>query len=337
MNPVFEALQIDLNEAEVEIATLAAEVTDRESRLAQLQAVIDEAPEVEAQLAQLNREYGVVRDQYQKLIQTREIQNLSEKASDTEQVAFRVLNPPMAGTEPAYPPRLLFLAAALMVAVAAGGVVCLLLARLKPVFGTGSELRQISGVPLLGVIGQATSSPSAPSRIKASVAWFLSAASALIKENKTTPQQRGVPHTARVGPSPRRSVAVANDEQPRNGVDMLLDRLSADELIASVPEEQRKLAEQYRVIKRPILRNADPNRDSRVMPGNLLMVASALPGEGKTFTSINLAVSIAKERDWSVLLVDSDCHKRHLSRVLGAEQARGLPTYYGSPGSPSIL
>jgi polysaccharide chain length determinant protein (PEP-CTERM system associated) len=179
-NPVFEALQIDLNKAEVEITTLAAQVRDGESRLAQLQAVIDEAPEVEAQLAQLNREYDVVRDQYQKLIQTREIQNLSEKASDTEQVAFRILNPPMAGTEPAYPPRLSFLAAALMVAVAAGGGVCLVLARLKPVFGTGSELREISGVPLLGVIGQATPSPSARSRRIASLAWFLSGASALI-------------------------------------------------------------------------------------------------------------------------------------------------------------
>ncbi len=140
-----------------------------------------------------------------------------------------------------------------------------------------------------------------------------------------------MPHSGHVGPSPQLSVAVAADEQ-RNGLDMLLKSLSADGLLASVPDEQRRLAEQYRVIKRPILRNADPNRDSRVVRGNLLMVASALPGEGKTFTSINLAVSIAKERDWSVLLVDSDCHKRHLSRVLAAEQALGLTDLLREPG-----
>jgi capsular exopolysaccharide synthesis family protein len=54
------------------------------------------------------------------------------------------------------------------------------------------------------------------------------------------------------------------------------------------------------------------------------MVASALSGEGKTFTSVNLCLSIARERDWSVVLVDADSSKPHLTRLFSAENEPGL-------------
>ena len=88
--------------------------------------------------------------------------------------------------------------------------------------------------------------------------------------------------------------------------------------------EERRLAEQYRTIKRPLLRNADPNLDPPIDRGNLIMVGSALANEGKTFTCVNLCLSIARERDWSVVLVDADCSKPHLTRLFGAESERGL-------------
>ncbi len=56
----------------------------------------------------------------------------------------------------------------------------------------------------------------------------------------------------------------------------------------------------------------------------LIMVTSALPGDGKTFTSINLAFSLARERDISVLLVDADLLKPHVSKIFGLQQAPGL-------------
>jgi len=99
--------------------------------------------------------------------------------------------------------------------------------------------------------------------------------------------------------------------------------LTKNGLLALGPEE-RHLAEQYRVIKRPLLRNASPDRDPPVPRGNLIMVASALSGEGKTFTSVNLSLSIARERDWDVVLVDADCSKPQLTRLFGAEHERGL-------------
>jgi exopolysaccharide/PEP-CTERM locus tyrosine autokinase len=89
------------------------------------------------------------------------------------------------------------------------------------------------------------------------------------------------------------------------------------------PDQDRQFADQYRRIKRPLIDkalSAEPTaRESRV-----IMVTSALPGDGKTFTSINLALSMALERDVSVLLVDSDVAKRHVSEIFGLAGRAGL-------------
>lgn len=151
-NPVYQAVQIALNEVEVEIATLEADVADREQRLADLQALIDEVPAVEAELARLNRDYDVVYDQYQALIQSRETQQLSERASATDQIEFRVLNPPRAEIEPVAPPRLLMLAAVLVASLAAGGGLAYILAQLRPVFSNARALREVSGYPVIGMV-----------------------------------------------------------------------------------------------------------------------------------------------------------------------------------------
>lgn len=84
------------------------------------------------------------------------------------------------------------------------------------------------------------------------------------------------------------------------------------------------LANQYRDIKRPLIAHAFGKRATRIERGNLIMVTSALAGEGKTFTSINLALSMARERDHSVLLVDADVAKPHISHMFGAENEPGL-------------
>ena len=67
-----------------------------------------------------------------------------------------------------------------------------------------------------------------------------------------------------------------------------------------------QIADEFRVIKRPIIRNALGRAGAKVRNGNLVMVTSALPGEGKTFTALNLAMSVAMEYDNTVLLVDGD-------------------------------
>jgi exopolysaccharide/PEP-CTERM locus tyrosine autokinase len=97
-------------------------------------------------------------------------------------------------------------------------------------------------------------------------------------------------------------------------------------LIAPVAE-QRLFEDEYRVIKRPIIANAFGKRSDLVENGYAVLVSSALSGDGKTFTCINLALSIAREQDVNVVLVDADTRKPHISSLFDARHEKGLLDY----------
>ena len=101
------------------------------------------------------------------------------------------------------------------------------------------------------------------------------------------------------------------------------DRLRSAGLLAPVNQE-RDLADQYRKIKRPLLDIASGRVADTLALANLIMVTSALPGDGKTFTCINLALSMAMEKDTSVLLVDTDVAKPDISRLFGIDNEPGI-------------
>ncbi|KRB98973.1 protein tyrosine kinase [Hydrogenophaga sp. Root209] len=84
------------------------------------------------------------------------------------------------------------------------------------------------------------------------------------------------------------------------------------------------IADQFRVIKRPLLANATGKGAAPVANGNLIMVTSAMPGEGKSFTAVNLAMSIAMELDYRVLLVDADVSRPSLRKTLNLPAGPGL-------------
>ncbi|MBX5461122.1 MAG: AAA family ATPase [Steroidobacteraceae bacterium] len=89
-------------------------------------------------------------------------------------------------------------------------------------------------------------------------------------------------------------------------------------------KQARQIAEEYRQIKRPLIANALGRGATKLQNAHVIMMASAMPAEGKTFTSINLAFSMASEKDVTVLLVDADVAKPHISRLLGLDKERGL-------------
>ena len=106
-------------------------------------------------------------------------------------------------------------------------------------------------------------------------------------------------------------------------VEIDLDALSAAGIVSpNAPRSQ--IADQFRVIKRPLIRNAMGKGASVIANGNLIMVTSALAGEGKSFTAINLALSIATELDNTVMLVDADVARPSVLRVLGLPPSPGL-------------
>ena len=89
-------------------------------------------------------------------------------------------------------------------------------------------------------------------------------------------------------------------------------------------EDLQLLVRQYRKIKQPLIDRAMGRGAPRLPKGYLIMIASAMAGEGKSFTAVNLALSLALEKDLRVLLVDADVAKPHLSHVLGRGEAPGL-------------
>ena len=91
------------------------------------------------------------------------------------------------------------------------------------------------------------------------------------------------------------------------------------------PEAPRsKIADEFRVLKRPIIKNAQDGSASSVAHANCVMVTSALPGEGKSFVALNLALSIAVEVDSTVLLVDADVANPNLLKRMNLPAAKGL-------------
>jgi receptor protein-tyrosine kinase len=102
-----------------------------------------------------------------------------------------------------------------------------------------------------------------------------------------------------------------------------LDRLRSAGFITPGMADSRLLHE-FRIIKRPLIQNALGKGAGPVERGNLIMVTSSLPGEGKSFVSLNLAMSMAMEVDCRVLLVDGDVIKPAIPRLLGIPRAKGL-------------
>ncbi|RIX45467.1 MAG: tyrosine-protein kinase family protein [Rhodocyclales bacterium GT-UBC] len=106
-------------------------------------------------------------------------------------------------------------------------------------------------------------------------------------------------------------------------VEIDLEAIAASGLL--VPHAKRsQLADEFRVIKRPLIANAMGKTKDKIANGNLIMITSALPGEGKSFTAINVAISIAMELDNTVMLVDADVARPSVLNMLGLPPAQGL-------------
>ena len=122
---------------------------------------------------------------------------------------------------------------------------------------------------------------------------------------------------ARIGKAKEPSATKRPDEE--------IDLVSLREAGYITPDMPPNLmSEEFRIIKRTILLNAFAKGDKKIANGNVILVTSSNPGEGKTFCAINLALSIATEQDVTVLLVDADFSKPEVLNRLGVSGGRGL-------------
>ncbi|QBI04200.1 XrtA system polysaccharide chain length determinant [Pseudoduganella albidiflava] len=153
-SPMLQQMNVQLSVEEARIASLKARVGEYSSRLAQMRSLSTQAPEVEAQLAQLNRDYAVNKENYEKLVQRRESAKLSGDLSTvTDMLTFRVVDPPSVPSVPAGPNRPRLYTLVLLGALVAGLGTALLLSQIRPTFLSQTNLREVTGLPILGSIG----------------------------------------------------------------------------------------------------------------------------------------------------------------------------------------
>lgn len=120
--------------------------------------------------------------------------------------------------------------------------------------------------------------------------------------------------------------AAASPQPPAaaGGMVYIQDRLRENNMLVQGSCLSPNFSDEYRRIKRPLLSNAFGKSSSLMEKSNLILVTSSIPGEGKTHTAINLALSIAHERDHTVLLVDCDVARHGASTALGIVDKPGL-------------
>lgn len=152
-NSVYEQIKIRLIEADTKIASLSGR---REMQLATVNSLQEKAqsvPVVEADMAKLNRDYEVLRQNYEALLGRREsariAQDLETKSSD---VQFRVIDPPTDPFEASSPNRPLLLTAVLIVGLGAGFVLAVVMSQLKSTYLTANDLRAAFALPVLGSV-----------------------------------------------------------------------------------------------------------------------------------------------------------------------------------------
>jgi polysaccharide chain length determinant protein (PEP-CTERM system associated) len=165
-NPVYQSIQLELNHADVDIADLRTQLIEHEGKERQLRQLLNTAPQVEAEFAQLNRDYDVNKAQYTALLSSFEKARLGERADSAGSVKFEVVEPPIVSKRPVWPMRPQLMAAILLASIAAGIVIANRLDRLRPLVGSPSGLAASTGVNVLAAIGSAF-----PARARSARHW----------------------------------------------------------------------------------------------------------------------------------------------------------------------
>jgi len=155
INPVYQAMRVSLSQTELQVVEVKNQLAIDEAEVARLRGMVNTVPEVEAELARLNRDYEVNKAQYQALLQRLESARLSEEADASKEAGrFRIVEPPQAADQPIAPNRFLFNTAILLFAAGAGLGIAFVLHQINPVFSTRKQLAAETNVPVLISISQ---------------------------------------------------------------------------------------------------------------------------------------------------------------------------------------
>ncbi|MBW8364326.1 MAG: hypothetical protein K0M39_07200 [Rhizobium sp.] len=154
-NPVYQQLTLSIAEADANVSSLRARVSEYQRRYAELRNASNMIPQVEQEYTQLMRDYDVYRQNYDALLKRRESVTMSgEVESKTDTVDFRVIDPPFVPSQPAWPNRPLLLSLVTLGGLGAGIAVAFLLSQLRRTVTDRRVLRELTGLPLLGAVSR---------------------------------------------------------------------------------------------------------------------------------------------------------------------------------------
>lgn len=154
-SPMLQQLKVSLSTEEARVASLRARVDEYALRVARLKEMSVAAPEVETQLAQLNRDYTINKENYEKLVASRESAKLSgELSATTEMMTFRVIDPPTSPQAPTGPNRPRLISMVFFGALLAGIGGALLMSKIRPTFLSANSLREATNLPILGSVSK---------------------------------------------------------------------------------------------------------------------------------------------------------------------------------------
>jgi polysaccharide chain length determinant protein (PEP-CTERM system associated) len=152
-SPVYQKLRLSLAQADAEVASLRSQLATQTAQLNEVRGLAGRVPQVEAEHAQLNRDYDIVRKAYDAMVARRESAALGVKLDASAQLAeFRVVEPPRVSTTPAFPARLHWAALALVAALVLGVGATVAAEMASPTFEETAALQQVSGRPVIGVV-----------------------------------------------------------------------------------------------------------------------------------------------------------------------------------------
>ncbi|HYM33028.1 MAG TPA: XrtA system polysaccharide chain length determinant [Candidatus Cybelea sp.] len=154
-NPLFDQVRLKLVDAETALQTLQRRYAGQQAEVARLEELAKSAPEVEAKVIALDRDYQVIKKNYEELLGRRESAKLSQDMDiKADKVQFRMIDPPHVPLEPNFPNRPLLLSAVLLAGLAGGVMSAFLRARIADAFSTLQNLREMGSVVVLGGVSQ---------------------------------------------------------------------------------------------------------------------------------------------------------------------------------------
>jgi polysaccharide chain length determinant protein (PEP-CTERM system associated) len=153
LNPLNQEITLEISKLEGQVASLRVREDDYVDKIAELQSKIDLVPQIEAEGMSRNRNYEIVKQKYEELLARKESADITKRAEvSSEDLQFRIIQPPLAPPAPTGPNRFVFYTAILFLGFGAGIALAFLLSQITPVLVRGQQLITMTGFPILGAV-----------------------------------------------------------------------------------------------------------------------------------------------------------------------------------------